>query len=84
MVSNLNESRVQLELVQRHQARGAGRLAEQVLAYYETSAKEFLYPSPGEQIKSTNNRGQRDVFLIRNESYPVIIDTYMKIKITKN
>lgn len=77
MVNNLNESRVLFELVQRQQAgrAGSGRLAEQVLAYYESNAKEFLYPSPGEQIKSTNNRGQRDVFLVRNENYPVIIDT---------
>lgn len=41
----------------------------EVLAWFETNAKDFLYPTP--DTKSMYYTGQRDVFMIRSDEFPV-------------
>jgi hypothetical protein len=42
---------------------------DQVLAFYETNARDFLYPTV--EVKSMNHGGQRDVFLNKQANFPV-------------
>ena len=61
----LGESHVLVELIQ------LGRTDKnEVLAWFETDAKDFLYPSTND-FKSSFHSPQRDVFMVRKEGFPV-------------
>ena len=65
MVNFLGESHVLVELIQL----GGRSGHNEVLAWFETNAKDFVYPTA--DMKPTNQSGQRDVFMMRGEGFPV-------------
>lgn len=65
----MNDLHVLIELIQL----GRGDKNE-VLAWYETNAKDFLYPN-SEHECSVYDSPQRDVFMTRNDLFPVRLDT---------
>jgi hypothetical protein len=61
----LGDSHVLVELIQ------LGRADKnEVLAWFETNAKDFLYHSTSD-FKSNYHSPQRDVFMVRGEGFPV-------------
>ena len=64
MVNFLGDLHVLIELIQ------LGRSEKnQVLAWYETTASEFLFPTF--EIKPLYHSSQRDVLMNRDEEFPV-------------
>lgn len=64
VISFLNDLHVLIELIQLGRSQN-----NEVLAWYETNAKIFLYPNDEDEPIYVS--GQRDVFMTRSEEFPV-------------
>ena len=66
MVNFLGDLHVLVELIQL----GPGETNE-VLAWYETNARDFLYPAAEATLTPSYYSAQRDVFMSPNQEFPV-------------